>query len=211
MPLFSKQAPEAAWKEIGRKVTHELKKMPFLRHQTGKNTTRPDGNDIARRITKGLSVLFLEERDAGFDQDEAIQRGGITRPRRSKIAGLNRGVRLLHFCEMAYSRMGEFRIQLEWQMKKKGGISRRVEHAHTSQRCAACQIVDKKSRNGESFVCVSCGWCHHADKNAAKTFWIMTVSIRGRLAAKPTGIVEAPLQVSRSSQGARITDRMILE
>ncbi len=74
--------------------------------------------------------------------------------------GLNR--------EMAYSRMGEFRIQLEWQMKKKGGISRRVEHAHTSQRCAACGVVDKKSRNGESFVCTSCGWCHHADKNAAK-------------------------------------------
>ena len=60
------------------------------------------------------------------------------------------------------------RIQLEWQMKKKGGISRRVEHAHASQRCAACGVVDKKSRNGESFVCVSCGWCHHADKNAAK-------------------------------------------
>ena len=43
-----------------------------------------------------------------------------------------------------------------------------MEHAHTSQRCAACGVVDKKSRNGESFVCVSCGWCHHADKNAAK-------------------------------------------
>ena len=107
--------------------------------------------DIARRITKGLSVLFLEDLD-------------LTRMRRSNGAapktGLNR--------EMAYSRMGEFRNQVEWQMKKRGGITKRVESAHTSQRCAACQIVDKKSRNGESFVCTSCGWCHHADKNAAK-------------------------------------------
>ncbi len=93
------------WKEIGRKVTHELKKIS--------NRQKHNEIDIARRITKGLSVLFLEDLD-------------LTKMRRSNGAasktGLNR--------EMAYSRMGEFRIQLEWQMKKKGGISRRVEHAH---------------------------------------------------------------------------------
>ena len=137
------QTGSRRWKEIGRKVTHELKKIS--------NRQKHNEADIARRITKGLSVLFLEDLD-------------LTKMRRSCGAasktGLNR--------EMAYSRMGEFRIQLEWQMKKKGGISRRVEHAHTSQMCAACGVVDKKSRNGESFVCVSCGWCHHADKNAAK-------------------------------------------
>ncbi len=131
--------------------------------------------------------------------------------------GLNR--------EMAYSRMGEFRIQLEWQMKKKGGISRRVESAHTSQkmRCLRGNTWPfwskvQERRNHEQ---VHCRRASHADgsggtmptRTRQKTFWIMTVSRRRRLAAKPTGIVEAPLQVSapRSSQGARITDRMVLE
>ena len=108
------------------------------------NRQKHNEADIARRITKGLSVLFLEDLD-------------LTKMGRSCGAAPKTGPNR----EMAYSRMGEFRIQLEWQMKKKGGITKRVESAHTSQRCAACQIVDKKSRNGESFVCVSCGWCHH--------------------------------------------------
>ncbi len=137
------QAGSRRWKEIGRRITRELKKTS--------NMQKHNEADIARRITKGLSVLFLEDLD-------------LTKMRRScgtaSKTGLNR--------EMAYSRMGEFRSQVEWQMKKKGGITKRVEHAYTSQRCAACGVVDKKSRNGESFVCTSCGWCHHADKNAAK-------------------------------------------
>ncbi len=137
------QAGSRRWKEIGRRMAHELKKIS--------DRQKHNEADIAKRITKGLSVLFLEDLD-------------LTRMRRSNGAapktGLNR--------EMAYSRMGEFRNQVEWQMKKRSGITKRVESAHASQRCAACQIVDKKSRNGESFVCTSCGWCHHADKNAAK-------------------------------------------
>ncbi len=137
------QTGSRRWKEIGRKIAHELKNIS--------NRQKHNEIDIARRITKGLSALFLEDMD-------------LTKMRRSNGAasktGLNR--------EMAYSRIGEFRCQLEWQMKKKGGVAKRVKYRYTSQKCAACQIVDKKSRNGESFVCVSCGWCHHADKNAAK-------------------------------------------
>ncbi len=195
------QTGSRRWKEIGRKIAHELKKTS--------NRQKHNEIGIARRITKGLSVLFLEDLD-------------LTKMRRSNGAasktGLNR--------EMAYSRMGEFRIQFEWQMKKKGGITKRVESAHTSQRCAACQIVDKKSRNGESFVCTSCGWCHHADKNAAKNIFdsdcLHTEETGGQAHVNRGGtiredqgggkkIVEAPLQVSRSSQGARITDRVVLE
>ncbi len=135
------------WGEIGRVIKKELKRIS--------NRQRHNETGIARRITKGLSALFLEDLD-------------LTRMRRSNgrasKTGLNR--------EMAYSRLGEFRTQVEWQMKKKGGISKRVEYAYTSQTCSSCKTIDKKSRNGESFTCTSCGWYHHADKNAARNFFL---------------------------------------
>ncbi len=135
------------WGKTGRVIKKELKKTSDMQ--------RHNETGIARRITRGLSALFLEDLD-------------LTRMRRSNgnasKTGLNR--------EMAYSRLGEFRTQVEWQMKKKGGISKRVEHAYTSQMCSSCKTIDKKSRNGESFTCTSCGWYHHADKNAARNFFL---------------------------------------
>ncbi len=131
------------WSEISRKIKRELKKIS--------DRQKRNEIDIARRITKGLSVLFLEDMD-------------LTKMRRSN--GKASKTRLNR--ETAYSRMGEFRSQVEWQMKKKGGIPKRVEHKNTSRTCMRCKAVDKKSRNGESFVCVACGWRHHADKNAAQ-------------------------------------------
>ena len=47
-----------------------------------------------------------------------------------------------------------------------GALHYQCGSGHPCTYCAG--VVDKKSRNGESLVCISCGWCHHADKNAAK-------------------------------------------
>ena len=145
------------WSEIGRKIKRELKKIS--------DRQKHNETGIARRITKNLSVLFLEDLD-------------LTKMRRSNgkasKTGLNR--------EMAYSRIGEFRGQLEWQMKKKGGIPKRVEYKNTSRTCMRCKTVDKKSRNSESFVCAACGWHHHADKSAAQIIFT-----NGRLHMEETG------------------------
>ncbi len=42
-----------------------------------------------------------------------------------------------------------------------------VNPAYTSQRCPLCGCVDKSNRNGDRFVCISCGHNGHADTNAA--------------------------------------------
>ncbi len=66
------QAGSRRWKEIGRKVTHELKKMRRSCGAASSNRQKHNEADIARRITKGLSVLFDRGRlRSGFDQDEA--------------------------------------------------------------------------------------------------------------------------------------------
>ena len=38
---------------------------------------------------------------------------------------------------------------------------------YTSQKCSECEKISKDSRNGELYLCVSCGYENHADKNAA--------------------------------------------
>lgn len=43
-----------------------------------------------------------------------------------------------------------------------------INPAYTSQTCFKCGHVDKQSRVGVSFVCVSCGHSDHADINAAR-------------------------------------------
>ena len=42
-----------------------------------------------------------------------------------------------------------------------------VDPAYTSQTCSSCGNIDKKSRNGESYTCLSCGIMMDADHNAA--------------------------------------------
>jgi len=43
----------------------------------------------------------------------------------------------------------------------------KVSPAYTSQTCSSCGHVDKNSRNGEHYECVSCGYKNDADVNAS--------------------------------------------
>ena len=43
----------------------------------------------------------------------------------------------------------------------------KVKPNYTSQCCSKCGYIDKLSRNGNQFICVSCGYEIDADKNAA--------------------------------------------
>jgi len=59
--------------------------------------------------------------------------------------------------------LGKFAILCEEQ-----GISLiKVNPAYTSQTCSGCGLVDKKSRNGEHFLCTGCGMAMDADLNAS--------------------------------------------
>lgn len=42
-----------------------------------------------------------------------------------------------------------------------------VSAYHTSQRCSCCGEIHKKSRNGEKYKCISCGYTLDADTNAS--------------------------------------------
>ena len=131
------------WRKWGFKIRTELEKISNRQHH--------EEIRVARQVVDGRSVICMKD----WDLAKASASNG-----NAGKSGLNRS--------MAYSRMGAFRDQVEWQMKKLGGRTKFVDRKNTSTTCARCGRMDKKSRNGEDFRCASCGWYHHADKNAAK-------------------------------------------
>ncbi len=145
-----------AWRKTGRQIRKKLRRISNRQHH--------EEIRVARQVASGKSMIFMEE----WDLTKARAGSG------SAKTGLNR--------EMAYSRMGSFRDQVRWQMKKAGGSTVLVDKRNISLTCARCCRIDKKSRNGESFHCTACGWHHHADKNAARN--ILT---KGRLHVEAGG------------------------
>lgn len=65
--------------------------------------------------------------------------------------------------------------KLEMLCEENGVLLTKINPAYTSQRCSSCGAVDKKSRNGEKFLCTSCGFELDADLNAAKNISTMGV------------------------------------
>lgn len=61
-----------------------------------------------------------------------------------------------------------FANMLEYKLEARGGRVEYVNPAYTSQTCAECGSIDKRSRESQaSFRCVDCGHTAHADTNAA--------------------------------------------
>jgi IS605 OrfB family transposase len=56
---------------------------------------------------------------------------------------------------------------LSMRCEREGIEFKEVPPAYTSQTCSSCGAVDRKSRNGESYRCTTCGFTLDADHNAA--------------------------------------------
>ena len=57
--------------------------------------------------------------------------------------------------------------KLERSCQENGILLLKINPAYTSQTCSNCGMKDKKSRNGEHFHCLSCGYSDDADHNAS--------------------------------------------
>ena len=64
---------------------------------------------------------------------------------------------------------GMFATMLKYKLAQRGGELVYVDPAYTSQTCAECGVIDKKSRKDQAtFECVHCGHTDNADVNAAR-------------------------------------------
>ncbi|SEI15124.1 putative transposase [Methylobacterium sp. 275MFSha3.1] len=114
--------------------------------------------DIARRY--GVAVL----EDLNTRGMTASARGTVTEPGRNvrQKAGLNRAILAAGW--------HLFATILTDKMEERGGQVVIVPARFTSQTCAACGVVDARSRESQArFICIGCGHTDHADVNAAIT------------------------------------------
>ncbi|MCJ2085337.1 transposase [Methylobacterium sp. E-005] len=112
--------------------------------------------DIARRY--GVAVL------------EDLNTRGITASARGTVAEPGRNVRQKAGLNRVILNAGwhQFATILTYKMEERGGQVVSVPARFTSQTCAACGVVDARSRESQArFVCIDCGHTDHADTNAA--------------------------------------------
>ncbi len=114
----------------------------------------------ALNIAQRFGVAVLE--DLNTRGMSASARGTVAKPGRNvrQKAGLNRAI--------LNAGWYQFQTILAYKMEEMGGQVVTVPARFTSQTCAACGVVDARSRESQArFVCVECGHYDHADTNAA--------------------------------------------
>ena len=112
-------------------------------------------------ICKTHAIIVIEDLQVSNMSRSAA--GTIAQPGKNVRAksGLNRSI-----LDQGW---GEFRRQLEYKQKWRGGFVIAVPPHHTSQRCAACGCVSAENRTSQSrFQCIECKHTENADLNAAR-------------------------------------------
>ena len=114
--------------------------------------------DFVRQATKsefnGVKTAVIEKLDIHSMTYKKRQKArGIKR-----TTGMNRVIR--------NSAIGEKRDYMRRYCEMNDVDLHEVPAAYTSQACHACGFIDKRSRNGDSFHCISCGHVYAADENA---------------------------------------------
>jgi putative transposase len=137
-----------------------------LRSVRRKHKKAADGrNDFLHKtsteICKTHAIIVIEDLQVSNMSRSAA--GTIAQPGKNVRAksGLNRSI-----LDQGW---GEFRRQLEYKQKWRGGLVIAVPPHHTSQRCAACGCVSPENRISQSqFQCIECKHTENADLNAAR-------------------------------------------
>lgn len=113
------------------------------------------------QLTQRFGIIAIEDLDLSSMTRSA--KGTVAQPGRnvSQKSGLNKALLNHGF--------GEFRRQLEYKARWRGGTVIAVDPRHTSQLCPRCSHVSADNRRTQAaFACVDCGFCGHADVVAAE-------------------------------------------
>jgi putative transposase len=102
---------------------------------------------------------------------ELLQVGNLSASARGTVLSPGRRVRAKAGLNRAILDQGwyEFRRQLDYKLRWRGGELVTVAPHYTSQRCSACGHTTSENRVTQTrFVCVGCGFKLNADENAAR-------------------------------------------
>lgn len=140
------------WHELNKRISKIQQKIANVRKDRIHNAT----NKIAFSETICLEKLDVKELTKSG-------RGTIKNPGNAVKEKSERNRRNLDHSPY------EFRRQIEYKSRDRGGQVISVDPAYTSQRCNKCGHVSRENRKTQSqFCCVECGHTENADLNAAK-------------------------------------------
>jgi putative transposase len=123
------------------------------------NARRNDLHQVARELVLANDVIALEE----------LNLQGMTRSAKGSVQEPGRQVRAKAGLNRAMLDAG-FGILRTLIVEKAEYAARRVidvDARYSSQTCSRCGLAAAKSRRRRRFECVGCGFCVHADVNAA--------------------------------------------
>jgi putative transposase len=151
--LSRKQKSSANWWKAKLRLQRKHEKIADMR--------RDFLHKVSTTISKNHAVIVIEDLQVRNMSRSAT--GTIEQPGRNVRAksGLNQSI-----LDQSWY---QFRRQLEYKQKWRGGTVIAVPPHHTSQRCAACGCVNPENRVSQSdFRCLECGNSVNADLNAAR-------------------------------------------
>ena len=132
-------------------------------------------HQISNTISKNHATVYVE--DLQVKNMSKSAKGTVENPCKNirQKSGLNRAI-----LDQAWY---EFRRQLEYKLRWRGGQLILVSPQYTSQRCPACYHTEKANRTTQAlFACVQCGYTENADMVGA-----MNVLQRGRALLSAAG------------------------
>ena len=136
----------------GRHLNGQLRKLHRKRRRQRDDST----HQASRRLAEAAHTVVVE--DLPVKAMTASAKGSVAEPGRNvrQKAGLNRAILQSNWS------------QLERKLAYKVGALVKVDPAYTSQTCAVCGHVHRDNRPSQGvFLCGACGFCAHADHNAA--------------------------------------------
>ena len=155
------------WKKLVAKIGKLHKRIANIR----KNFL----HQISNTISKNHATVYIEDLKVGNMSKSA--KGTVEKPGKmvKQKSGLNRAI-----LDQAWY---EFRRQLEYKLRWRGGQLILVSSQYTSQCCPACGHTAKENRTTQAlFCCMQCGYTDNADVVGA-----MNVLQRGRALLSAAG------------------------
>ena len=141
------------WKKLVAKISK-------LHHRIA-NIRKNFLHQISNTISKNHATVYIEDLKVGNMSKSA--KGTVEKPGKmvKQKSGLNRAI-----LDQAWY---EFRWQLEYKLRWRGGQLIPISPQYTSQCCPACGHTAKENRTTQAlFDCVQCGYTENADVVGAK-------------------------------------------
>ena len=148
----SKNRARAAQRVAKLHKKHVDKRTAYQWDVANQTATRADAIAVENLNIKGMKAKCKPKPDD-------VNVGRFLKNGQSAKRGLNRSI--------SDASWGTLIDKIEYAAGKQGKSFFKVDPKNTSRTCSKCDAVDGLSRFGEKFVCTSCGYSTHADKQAA--------------------------------------------